>query len=291
MPSQPREPTARQVRLGHVLQGLRIEGGHGSQESVATALGWSESKLSRIESAKIGIAETDLVRLLDHYGVTNGELRDYITHLKRKGNQQGWESVVRRTVSAVYADFIGYESDAVEAHSLQPVLIPGLLQTHDYAAAVLDQHMPDLTAEDRQERLEVRARRQEVFTRPEPLVFWGVISESALRHVIGSPAVMAAQLEHLLTMCEQHSHIHLQVLPESAAIHAALFGPFVILSFRERWEPAICYVEGFTSNKFVEDATQVRDYEQLFKRLMMASLRGSESIELIRKYRNTYSKG
>ncbi|WP_254708041.1 helix-turn-helix domain-containing protein [Streptomyces lunaelactis] len=287
------EPTARQVRLGHVLEGLRLEGDHGSQAAVARSLEWSESKLSRIESGRIGISEDDLTALLARYDVRDRGLRSYIVHLKRRGNERGWESKVRDVVSPVYADYIGYEGDAAEAYSAQTVLIPGLLQTHDYAAAVLDQHIPDVSTEGREERLSIRRQRQEVFRRPDPLVFWGVISESAFRHVIGSPDVMAEQLDHLLTLCQECPNaINIQVLPEAAASHAALFGPFVILSFPERWEPDIVYLEGLTANRFLEETAEVQDYSRLFKRLMMTdSLRGPESIELIGRYSDNYRKG
>ncbi|MEV1049678.1 helix-turn-helix transcriptional regulator [Streptomyces sp. NPDC049887] len=281
------------MRLGKVLRGLRVEGDHGSQDVVAGSLGWSESKLSRIESGRIGISETDLASLLARYDVRDRSLRAYIAHLKRLGNGRGWESKIRNVVPSVYADFIGYEGDAAEAYNAQPVLVPGLLQTQDYAAAVLDQHVPDMKSDERAERLGIRERRQEVFRRPDPLVFWGVISESVFRHVIGTPDFMAEQLEHMLNLCEEFPHaVNIQVLPEAAASHAALFGPFVILSFPERWEPDIVYLEGLTANRFLEESAEVQEYSRLFKRLMMTdSLRGPESIELIGKYRDNYRKG
>lgn len=285
------EPTARQVRLGHVLANLREETGQTRRE-VARALGVHESKISRIESARIGISEADLSALLALYKINDRGLRAYIAHLKKRGNERGWETKVRDVVSPVYADFIGYEDDASDAYHAQTALIPGLLQTQDYAAAVLDQHLPDLSEKLREERLNIRAKRQEVFKRPNPLVFWGVISESVFRHEIGSPEVMGDQLEHLLKLSDTYPHaINIQVLPEKAATHAALFGPFVILSFPERWEPDIVYLEGLTANRFLEENNEVQDYSRLFKRLMADSLTGKASTELIRKYRDTYSKG
>ncbi|MEU4150825.1 helix-turn-helix transcriptional regulator [Streptomyces sp. NPDC026659] len=287
------EPTARQVRLGHVLEGLRKDAGM-SQREVASALDWKggASKPSRIESGRLGISEADLERLLTLYGVTDQGLKAYILHLKHRGNERGWETQVR-AVSAAYADLIGYEGDAESAYNVQLTAIPGLLHTPDYASAVMDQHTPDISEEGREERLAIRARRQEVFKRPNPLMFWGVISESVFEHVLGSPQVMADQLDHLLDLCEEYPHnITIQVLPKKAASHAALFGPFVILSFPERWEPDIVYVEGYTSTRFLEAAGEVKEYSNLFRRLMVTdSLRESESIELIRKYADDYRKG
>jgi hypothetical protein len=287
------QPTARQVRLGSILRKLREEGGHGSQDALARSLGWSESKLSRIESGRLGIAEPDLTVLLDRYCVQDQALRGYVRDLRRRGNTRGWDTDIRSVVSAVYADYIGYESDAAEASSVEPVLIPGLLQTYDYAAAVLDQHLPDIGEQEREERLSIRQKRQAIFDRPAPLVVWCVVSESVLRHAIGPPAIMAAQLDHLLTLSHDYPDtINLHILPEESASHGAIFGPFVILSFAQRWEPDIVYLEQLTGNRFLEETREVQAYGRLFKRLMMKdSLRRPESLRLIRAHRDTYRKG
>lgn len=287
------QPTARQVRLGSILRGLREEGAHGSQDSVASKLGWSESKLSRIESGRLGINVDDLQLLLDRYGVKDQGLRTYVADLRRRGNVRGWETDIRSVVSAMHADYIGYESDASDTYNAQTTLIPGLLQTHDYATAVFGQHAPEMSEEVRDERLAIRDRRQQVFDRPNPLIFWGIISESVFRHTVGGPEVMAAQLEHLLTLANDYpGTINIHILPESSESHAALFGPFVILSFPEQWEPDIVYLEGLTGTRFLEEPGEVRAYGRLFNRLMMSeSLRGADSLKLIESHLKNYRKG
>lgn len=287
------EPTARQVRLGHILRKVREEGAHGTLDTMARSLNWSTAKLSRIESGRIGISETDLNAVLDQYKVQDRSLRGYLIDLRRRGNVRGWETSVRSAVSGVYADFIGYESDASESYSVQTALIPGLLQTYDYAAAVIDQHVPGMSEEEITERLSIREKRQRVFDRPNPLVFWGVISESALRHAVGGPEVMAAQLEHLLIMAKEYpGTVNIHVLPEASASHAALFGPFVVLTFPQRWEPDIVYLEGLTGNRFLEETDEVQAYSRLFNRLMMSeSLRAAESMKLIESHLTNYRKG
>ncbi|KPI06827.1 hypothetical protein OK074_4008 [Actinobacteria bacterium OK074] len=286
------QPTARQVRLGSILRGLREDGKRGSQATVCGELGWPESKLSRIESGRLGISDTDLQLLLDQYGVKDRSLRGYVVDLRRRGNVRGWETDIRSVVSPMYADFIGYESDAAEMYNAQTMLIPGLLQTHDYAAAVLGQHYPGLAEGERRERLEIRDKRREVFDRPRPLVFWSVISESVFRHVIGGPEVMAAQLEQLLNLARDYPNtINIHVLPEESESHGILFSPFVVLSFPQRWEPDIVYFEGFTGTRFLEDTEQVQQYSRLFMRLMMAdSLRAPESLKLIERHLDDYRK-
>ncbi|WP_244188716.1 DUF5753 domain-containing protein [Streptomyces yokosukanensis] len=193
----------------------------------------------------------------------------------------------------MYADYIGYESDASDTYNVQTALVPGLLQTHSYAAAVLDLHLPGIPEDERRERLAIRDRRQQVFNRANPLVFWGVISESVFRHAIGGPGVMAEQLEQLLILAEGNpGTVNIHVLPEASEAHAALFGPFVVLSFPERWEPDIVYLEGLTGNRFLEEVAEVQAYSRLFNRLMVAaSLRKVESLELVDRHLNNYRKG
>ncbi|WP_327729064.1 helix-turn-helix domain-containing protein [Streptomyces sp. NBC_00487] len=287
------EPTARQVRLGHILRKVREDGAHGSQDTMARSLTWSEAKLSRIESGRIGISEADLGLLLDRYGIADQDLRSYMLDLRQRGNVRGWETDIRSVVSPMYADYIGYESDASEAYNAEINLIPGLLQTYTYAAAVLDVHLPGIPDAERHERLAIRDKRQQVFDRENPLIFWGVISESALRRVIGGPDVMAEQLEHILTLTKEYpGTVNVHVLPETSDSHAALFGPFVVLSFPERWEPDVVYLEGLTSNRFLEETEEVQAYTRLFNRLMMSdSLRGTESMKLIESHLNNYRKG
>ncbi|MGJ5896667.1 helix-turn-helix domain-containing protein [Streptomyces niveiscabiei] len=286
------QPTARQVRMGSILRGLREEGAHGSQDTVAGELGWSESKLSRIESGRLGISEADLGLLLDRYRVEDQSLRGYIADLRRRGNVRGWDTDVRSFVSASHADYIGYESDAAEEYNMETSLIPGLLQTHDYTRAVFDQHTPDLTEAQRQERLDIRDKRRQVFDRASPLDLWSVISESVFRHAMGGPRVMAGQLEYLLDMSRDYAQsISVHVLPERSESHGTLFGPFVILSFPQRWESDIVYLEGFTGSRFLEDPGQVQAYSKLFRRLMMKdSLRAPESRKLIECHLANYRK-
>ncbi|WP_340376437.1 helix-turn-helix transcriptional regulator [Streptomyces sp. SS7] len=287
-----KEPTARQVRLGHVLRDMRGEArGRDSLETVSRELGWSKAKLSRIETGWSGISESDLVTLLDTYGIENKAWRAYLLDVRRKTSaRDGWEIKLRSIVHAQYADYVGMEEDASELYNAEPVLVPGLLQTHDYAAAVLAQHMPHLSESQRNARLEIREKRTGVFDRPDPLVFWGIISESVFRHALGGPDVMAAQLDHLLTMSD-YPTVNIQILPESHALHAVLLQPFVVLQFPVHWEPNVVFLDGLTRTRFLEDVEDVQEYGRAFRRLNAEAPNGPESIELIEKYREHYRKG
>ncbi len=288
-----REPTMRQQWLGKTLRRLREAAERGTQQEVARALKWSDSKVSRIELARISISEHDLGELLNYYGLADGAERRYIFNLRKRAYGKGtWDASIRGFINSSAADFIAFEQDARDAYSFEPALIPGLLQTHNYASAVSDQYMPELEEKRRQELLNIRRERQEVFDRPTPLVLWSVVSESVFRHCIGSPEVMAEQLEHLLTMSKEYPDvITLRVLPEASQAHASVFGPFVVLSFLSRWEQDIVFLEGLTDSTFIEDEKKVDIYAQLFRRYAMKeSLEPEASLRLVKQYLDTYRK-
>lgn len=233
----------------------------------------------------------DLERLLDLYGVTDQSLRGYAVDLCRRCRIGGWGPEMGPTASLAYSDFVAYESEAAEMYTCQVTLFPGLLQTRGYAAAVFQQHRPDDV--NHLEQLEIREKRREVFDRPTPLILWTVVSESVFRHVIGGASVMVGQLEHLLDMSKDYPDaINIHVLPEDAPSHAALFGPFVIFSFPQRWEPDLVCLEEFVTSRFLQEPAEVRDYSILFRRLMNKdSLTDRESMKLIERYLKNYRKG
>ncbi|WP_233290057.1 helix-turn-helix transcriptional regulator [Kitasatospora sp. MBT66] len=281
------QPTARQVRLGSALRTLRlaVPGNDNGQEAVAKRLGFTESKLSRIESGKIGISDSDFAVMLDLYGPEENH-RAYLFDLRKRSKVVGWEADVRNSIDPDYADYIGYEGDAFQAFNLETGIIPGLLQTREYAVAN-SPASPWYGHAEIEESWKVKQRRQQVLTKPNPLRLWTIISESAFRHEIGGPEVMRAQLLHLIDLSESLPNLSIQVLPEKSPAHGGLFGPYMILSFRERWEPDIVYIEGLTDTRWVERPDKVTDYGAQFNALMAnAALRREESISLIREHAN-----
>ncbi|MFC1436573.1 helix-turn-helix domain-containing protein [Streptacidiphilus sp. N1-3] len=282
------QPTARQVRLGALLRGLRGDRG----QSVVKTLAWSEAKISRIESGRSSISADDLSRLLDLYEIESDDLRAYLEDLRRRGGVQGWESdpALRGILSPEYAEFIGFENDASEMYNVQATVVPGLLQTVNYTkAALLLQVQEDLTEEEVEKLSEVRAKRQQAWQRPVPLTFWGIISESVLRHNVGGEAVMKEQLEYLLELSRRFEKtINLHILPEESGAHAALY-PFAILSFPERWEPDVVYIEGLTGTRYLEKQNETAAYGKLFRRLLAETLRKRESRQVIRQYAEKWS--
>lgn len=271
------------MRLGRLLRGLRDD----RPQSVVSALAWSEAKISRIESGRIGISENDLDLLLGLYGVKDQPLRRHAHELRVKGGQQGWESSpsLRGILSPEYASFIGFEADASEMLTAEPVVIPGLLQTEEYTRALLGELADEPSEEEVKKLAAVRAKRQEVFRKDAPLRFRGVVSESVLRHEIGSPNVMSGQLRYLTGLDRRFGgRVQLHVLPEAASAHAALHGgPFAILRFPERWEPDVVCLDGLTGMRYLEKEPETGVYLRAFQNLLAEALNKEETHRLIRR--------
>jgi transcriptional regulator with XRE-family HTH domain len=278
------QPTARQVRLGRIVATGRTDKSL-SQDALAKSLGFSESKISRIESGRIGVSVTDLKEIGRALGF-EPDLLAYALDLRAKGDVQDWEANIRNTISVDYADFIGYEGDAYQAFSLETTLVPGLLQTEEYSLATIRYPVELPTVEASQERLRIKRQRQLVFDRAVPLKFWAIISESAFRHSIGGPEVMKPQLLHLIELAEKYPGIiNIQVLPEGSPAHAGIYGPYMILTFRQKWEPDIVYIEGLTGTRWIEKQEHVQDHMEHFQSLMAnAALRQDQSLELIQAH-------
>ena len=239
--------------------------------------GWSSSKLSRVETARLGISPGDLRRLLDLYGVLESR-RGPLLKLTRKARSRGWWEAYSPGLPGDYASYIELESEAVALHCFDAVTVHGLLQTEEYARAVIDAGLMALWAPaETDRRVDVRMTRQRLLTRkPGPLRLWAVIHEAALRCQVGSPAVMRAQCAHLTELAGL-PNVTLQVLPNAAGAHPGTAGTFSILEFPEPHDPAVAYVETLTGNLFVETDAEVHRYTLAFSQLSAMALSPEES--------------
>lgn len=268
-------PTMRRRRLAAELRRLR-EAAALTQEDVAGRLEWDPSKLSRIENRQVGIIARDLRKLLDMYGVAEEAQREGYFAMAREGKQRAWwQQSFGDVIPSEYGTLIGLESEAVTISNYAQELIPGLLQTEDYARAVIRAFRPDETAEEIARRAEVRLARQGVFARDEPPRLWAVISEAAVRRAVGGPAVMAAQLRALAAERDR-AVATVQVLPFSAGEHPAMTGSFVILDFSAP-DPSAVYVESAWSGLFLERVVDVQRYAEAFRFVQAAALGPRES--------------
>ncbi|MGW1268139.1 helix-turn-helix domain-containing protein [Streptomyces sp. NPDC002491] len=279
------EPTVRKRQLGGELKRLRESAGMKLDDAVSQ-LGWAKSKLSRVESAQLGIKPADLDALLDLYDVSDGPKRDALHAIARHGSQRGWWQTYRDIISPAYADLISLEDDARSLRTYQASLIPGLLQTAAYARATIEAIRMDSQPGQVDALVEVRRARQAVLSRREPLEVWAIIHEAALRpRVNAHPQVMREQLQWLLDT-QRLPHVSIQVLPLDAPPHVGMSGSFAVLGFPETADLDVALVEGLTSALYVEDAAEVSRYGSAFERLRAAACPFDESADLIERLKD-----
>lgn len=271
-------PSVRARRLARELRRLR-EATELTGEAAATQLGWSSAKVSRLETARTPITVSDLRKLLNLYGVSDAEA-DRLVDLARTSRERGWWENYVGEAPSEYGTYIGLEADASSISSFTAILVPGLLQTEDYARAMLKSLL--LMPPREVERLvEVRRKRQDRIYRADkaPLMLRAVIDESALRRQIGGPDVLRDQLRHLVSTAAELDNVELQVLPYSAGAHPAIDGTFTILNFPR--DPEIVTLEHLDSHLFVEGEKAVYRYTLVFNELVNKALRPVESAAFI----------
>jgi transcriptional regulator with XRE-family HTH domain len=272
-----RSPTVRRRELGALLRKLRTEKGL-TVEQAADQLMFSMSKLSRMETGHGAPSRRDVRDLCALYEVTDEAERKRMMNLAVEGRQAGWWQSYDLNQ---FADYVGLEADAVSVKNYQSILIPGLLQTPDYARAVNEAVIPQPDPERLEEQTEVRLRRQDRLTQDPPLRFGVILDEAALHRVIGGPAVMEAQLRHL-TELSKLPNVTLQVIPFSAGGHPAMDSTFNVLEFADA-VPGVVYVEGLVGWVYMKRSQDVERYARVFERLCHVALPPRESVELIEK--------
>jgi transcriptional regulator with XRE-family HTH domain len=272
VPARP-SPTIRHRRLAMELRRLREEAGL-TIERVAEALECSDSKVSRIETGHVNATPRDVRDMLELYGVAGGQ-RDLLIQLAREARQKGWWHKYR-DYQADQAGYVGLEVGADSIWEYGALVIPGLLQTKEYAEAVIRALMPDASAEEIAHRLELRMARQPLLTEADPPSLWAVLDEAALRRLVGDAGVMREQLTHLAEE-GQLPNVTLQVLPYTAGQHAGMDGAFDILRFEERADLDVVHLENFTSQLYLERPEEVRRYFLVFDHLRALALGPDDS--------------
>ncbi|GGW00166.1 helix-turn-helix transcriptional regulator [Streptomyces globisporus] len=273
-------PTVRRRILGMELRKLRDHAGLTTEE-VSSNMGWHQSKLSRVENGRSGMRAHEIAKVLDLYGVSSQEEREALGALAREGKQRVWWQPYSDVLTQRYASYIGFEAEAVAMRSFQTLLIPGLLQTPDYARATIQALQPEASAADVRALVEVRlARQNAVLTREEPLKMWAIVDEAVLRRQVGPHEVRERQLLRLAEAAEQ-PHVVLQVLPFSAGGHIGMLGPFVILEFPVRGDLDVVYAESLTSSLYLERDEDLAAYGRAYDLLRAAALDTGPSRDLI----------
>jgi transcriptional regulator with XRE-family HTH domain len=224
-------PTVLRILLGAQLRRLR-EGKGVTLGEAGDVIRASHSKMSRLETGRVGFKDRDIADLLTFYGVTDEEERETLRVLARRANAPGWWHDYSDVLPPWLEPYVGLEEVASQIRAYQVQFVPGLLQTEDYARAVtLLRHASD-PAKEIDQRVGLRMARQDVLGRPDPPNLWVVLDEAVLQRGLGTPDVMRAQLRHLLEMAER-PNVTIQVIPFQAGGHAAAGGAFTILRFAE----------------------------------------------------------
>ncbi|MFJ9129029.1 helix-turn-helix domain-containing protein [Streptomyces sp. NPDC102340] len=280
-------PTARRRRLSFELKRLRESSGMTCAQ-VGAAVDWSGSKVNRMETGHGRVQPSDVEALCRLYETT-AEMREFLKSLARQAKTKGWWQVHGSGVPEWFNIYIGLEQEADSFRQYQCEIVPGLMQTPAYIRELhfAGSHMKP---EDAERAIHVRLERQEMLSRqdPEPPDAWFVVSEAALRNVVGDHAVMRDQLEHLLETAQAPA-ITLQVLAFDSGTRP-LTGPFTILGFPDQEDPDVVYRDGITDAVYLEGEHHVREYTRAFDGLRAAALSPHRSLRLIESTIKEYAQ-
>ena len=266
--------TVRLRRLAAMLHEMR-EHVELSKEEVSAQTGINVTTLYRIETAQARPQRRTLNAMLDLYGVGGAQREDAVELLSdalKPGMSQAYEG----SVSEVYAAYINFESEALSARHYQTVTIPGLLQTHQYAMAVIDTSMPKLEAPVLESRAPARMDRAANLAKDEPLELRVVMDEAVIRRMVGGPLTMQGQFERLLQETKRKNVI-LQILPFDAGALPRMAGSFTLLDFDDPADPELVYVEGIAGDELIEGHTEIRRFGVIFDQLRAMALSRRDS--------------
>jgi Domain of unknown function (DUF5753)/Helix-turn-helix domain len=272
-------PTVQRLVLGGHLRRLREEA-HITTEQAAGTIRGSHSKISRMEHGRVGFKERDIGDLLTMYGVSSGEEREALLRLAREANTPGWWQGYTDILPNWVEPYFGLEAAATVLRSYELQFVPGLLQTGDYARALMRLGNAP-TEEDVIRRAEARLSRQDILGREAPPRLWTVVDEGVLRRPIGGRAVMREQLKHLINLCD-HPAVTLQVLPLEVATHPAMGGPFTILRFSEPDLRDVVYIEQLTSALYLDKPTEVDSYLEVMEQLCLQAEPAAKTPQLLK---------
>lgn len=284
-------PTLRRRRLSRLLYELRESQGKTAKAVAAEAKkrsgrprGWSESKLNRLESGEWKRLRLDDVNLLlDIYKVTDPQVRAAYASLVREATQKGWWASFGDALGS--GQFVGLEAEASSIRTYESITIPGLLQTEDYARAIIRGNGIVGDEHDLSRRVEARMFRKHVFNRSDPPTYWAVIDEAALLRITPQ---LQGQLEYLLDISTR-ANIGIQVLPIERGPHAAMAGQFVLMDFLPP-DPSVVYLEVMSEELYLEKSKQLRHYQHVYDYVQAEALSPDESRDLMRN-RLSYLRG
>jgi transcriptional regulator with XRE-family HTH domain len=272
-------PTVLRILLGSQLRRLREAKGV-TRDDAGYTIRASGSKISRMELGRVSFKERDVEDLLDLYGVDEEEAQALIA-LAKQANSPGWWHKYGDVLPDWFQVYVGLEEAALLIRLYEVQFVPGLLQTADYARAVIRLGLPSASADEVERRVGLRLARQEVLKKESggPRL-WAVVDEAALRRPIGGGEVMRAQLVRLIEAARE-PNITLQVVPFRSGGHAAEAGAFTIMRFPEVDLPDVVYLEHLTSALYLDKREDVEKYTEVMERLSVEGESPERTIDIL----------
>jgi transcriptional regulator with XRE-family HTH domain len=267
------------ILLGAQLRRLR-ERANISREDAGYHIRASGSKISRMELGRVSFKERDVVDLLEYYGVTDLQERNSLIQLTREANATPWWQKYQDAVPDWFGVYVGLEEAAQLIRMYEVQFVPGLLQTEEYARAVVMQGAPGLDPSEIERRVAVRMGRQKLLDRSSPPRLWVIVDEAALRRPMGGRDVLAAQIERLMDLISE-PNITLQVMPFRYGGHAAEGGAFTIMRFPEADLPDMVYMEYLTGALYLDKPDEVERYAAVMERLSVAGTSPERTREIL----------
>ncbi|MCZ4507086.1 helix-turn-helix transcriptional regulator [Streptomyces sp. ActVer] len=278
-------PTVLRMILGKRLQELRQAAGV-SLEDAAKALHVKPLTIRRLEKAEVALKTLYVEKLLQTYGAAQQEVDEFVT-LAERANEPGWWHAYRDVVPDWFSAYVSLETGAKTLRTYEPHYVTGLLQTYNYARAVLRGGFPNESDEDLGRRVDLRLRRQGLLERPDAPTLWVVMEETVLHRMVGGAEVMREQIERLLEVSEL-DHVSVDVVPFTAGAHVGACAPFTYFRFEERELPDIVYSEILSASVYLDQRSDVAGHLEAHNRMSLLTS-SADSKALLNRMRKEYS--
>ncbi|MEU6844906.1 helix-turn-helix transcriptional regulator [Streptomyces sp. NPDC046716] len=278
-------PTVLRMILGRRLRDMRLGAG-ASLEDAARALRVKTLTIRRLEKAEVALKPLYVEKLLETFGADRQEIEEFVD-LAEQANEPGWWHSYRDVVPSWFTAYVSLETDAKTLRTYEPQYVTGLLQTPEYAHAVLRGGLPNGSEEELARRVELRLRRQGLLDREDAPTLWVVMEEAVLHRMVGSPDVMREQIERLLDMSEL-PHVSIDIVPFSAGAHIGACAPYTYFRFEEPELPDIVYSELLSAAVYLDQREDVVAHLEAHSRMALMTS-SDDSRALLNRMRKEYS--